>query len=72
MFSKYGLKLILKPQEKRIEVRKQFEDVDISYPYSLVSDTLQRMVFYQTAVLSNKKSILVFEEPGSSYISFLY
>lgn len=70
MFSTYGLRLILKPQEKRIEVRKQFEDVDISYPYSLVSDTLQRMVFYQSAVLSNKNSILVFEEPEAHTFPF--
>ena len=70
IFSVYGLRLILKPQEKRIEVRKQLEDIDISYPYSLVSDTLQRMVFYQAAILSNKNSILIFEEPEAHTFPF--
>lgn len=46
MFSEYGLKIVLKPQESKIEVQKEIEDVIISYPYSLVSDTLQRLVFH--------------------------
>ncbi|MFH0847859.1 MAG: AAA family ATPase [Chloroflexota bacterium] len=70
IFVPYGLRLILKPQENRIEVRKQLEDVDISYPYSIVSDTLQRMVFYICAILSNKNSTLVFEEPEAHAFPF--
>ncbi len=63
LFSEYGLKLVLKPQEHKIEVQKQIEDVIISYPYSLVSDTLQRVVFHFLAIETNKDSILIFEEP---------
>ncbi len=70
IFVPYGLRLILKPQENRIEIRKQLEDVDISYPYSIVSDTLQRMVFYLCAILSNKDSVLVFEEPEAHAFPF--
>jgi AAA15 family ATPase/GTPase len=32
-------------------------------PYSSLSDTLQRMIFYKTAIASNKNSVLLFEEP---------
>ena len=64
IFSEYGLKFVLKPQENKIEIQKQpEEDVAISYPYSLVSDTLQRVVFYLTAIETNKDSVIIFEEP---------
>ena len=65
MFSNFGLRLGLRPQENKIEVIKQLEPIIISYPYSLTSDTLQRTIFHLFAVLSNKDSILVFEEPES-------
>jgi len=65
MFSPFGLRLGIRPQENKIEVIKQLEDIVVSYPYSLASDTLQRIIFYLFAVLSNKDSVLVFEEPES-------
>ncbi len=64
IFEPYGLKVIFKPHENRIEVLKQQdEDVFISFPYSLASETLQRIVFFTVAVNSNRDSVLVFEEP---------
>lgn len=63
MFSEYGLRIVLKPQESKIEVQKEIEDVIISYPYSMVSDTLQRIVFYLVAIETNKDSTIIFEEP---------
>ena len=65
IFSPFGFKLVFKPQENKIEVLKQYEDIFISYPYSLTSDTLQRLVFYLAAINSNRDSILAFEEPES-------
>jgi predicted ATPase len=35
----------------------------VSFPYSSVADTLQRVIFFKTAIASNKDSILLFEEP---------
>lgn len=63
IFSEYGLRIVLKPQEGKIEVQKEVEDIIISYPYSLVSDTLQRVVFYLAAIETNKDSVIIFEEP---------
>lgn len=63
IFKSYGLRIVFKPQENKIEVVKLFEDVLISYPYSMVSDTIQRTVFYLVAMESNRDSILSFEEP---------
>ena len=65
-FRKYGLRLMLKPQEKVFEIQKQVDDLVFSYPYSLTSDTLRRIIFYTVAIASNKDSVLVFEEPESN------
>lgn len=35
----------------------------VSFPYSSIADTLQRVIFYKAAIASNKNSILLFEEP---------
>jgi hypothetical protein len=64
-FRKYGLRLVLKPQEKVIELQKQTNDLVFSFPYALSSDTLRRIIFYTVAIASNKDSVLVFEEPES-------
>ena len=65
-FRSRGLRLGLRPQEGKIEVIKSLEDdIIISHPYSLASETFQRLAFYQAAILSNRNSVLVFEEPES-------
>lgn len=69
-FSEYGLRIVLKPQEGKIDVQKEVEDVIISYPYSLASDTLQRLVFHIVAVETNKDSIITFEEPEAHAFPF--
>jgi len=65
-FRKYGLRLVLKPQERLFELQKQTDDLVFSFPYFLTSDTLQRIIFYTVAIASNKDSVLVFEEPESN------
>ncbi len=64
-FASIGIRLGLRPQEGKIEIVKDYEDIIISYPYHLTSDTLQRLIFYMAAILTNKQSVLVFEEPES-------
>jgi len=63
IFRRYKLRVVLKPQESKIEVQKEIDDVIISYPYFLVSDTLQRVIFHLVAVEIDKDSIISFEEP---------
>lgn len=70
ILSEFGLRIVLKPQESKIEVQKEIDDVIISYPYSLVSDTLQRVVFYLAAIETNKDSIIVLEEPEAHAFPF--
>jgi hypothetical protein len=62
-FKNFGFNLVLKPQERTFEIQKQVEDLVFSYPYTLTSETLQRIIFHVIAIESNKNSTLVFEEP---------
>ena len=61
----FGLRLVLKPQESKIELLKYYEqeDIFVSIPYHLISDTLRRAIFYLVAIKSNKDSIILLEEP---------
>ena len=63
IFEKFGYRINLRPEEGRIDVVKEFEDVLVSFPYSISSETLQRLVFYITAIQSNRDSVITFEEP---------
>lgn len=63
LFAPFGLKPGLRLQERKVEIVKEVEDVIISYPYTLTSDTLQRLVFYLAAIRTNKDSVIAFEEP---------
>lgn len=64
-YKESGLTLVLKPQDMAFEIQSQRENFVFSYPYISVSDTLQRIIFHIMAMESNKKSVLVFEEPES-------
>ncbi len=64
LFEIYDLKLLYNSTEKQFSILKSLsEDVIFTIPYKLVADTLQRLIFYKTAIESNSNSILLFEEP---------
>jgi AAA15 family ATPase/GTPase len=63
LFSEYGLSMVLKIQEQKFEIQKNIDGIVYSYPYTTIADTLQRYIFYLTAIKSNKESILLLEEP---------
>jgi AAA15 family ATPase/GTPase len=65
IFKSEGYKLVLKPTENTFEIQRDEGDIAISYPYAVLSDTLQRMIFYTMAIESNKDATLIFEEPES-------
>lgn len=53
----------MKPHERVFELQKHQDGGVTAYPYVMSSDTLQRMLFYHAAIVSNRDSVLVFEEP---------
>jgi len=65
LLKRFNYRLMFKPQENKIEIVKEYDEILISIPYFLISDTFQRLIFYLSAILSNKDSILILEEPES-------
>ncbi|MDR1896038.1 MAG: AAA family ATPase [Prevotellaceae bacterium] len=63
-FSKFGLEYVLDKSSSSIKTQRRLGNDEIMLlPYSSMADTLQRVIFYKTAIASNKDSILLFEEP---------
>ena len=65
LFSEYGLKLLFDKTNNTLRIMKSLkgDNTMVSFPYSSIADTLQRIIFFKTAIASNKNSILLFEEP---------
>ena len=63
-FKKFGLEYVLDKSSNSLKVQKRLNDDEVFIlPYSSIADTLQRLIFYKTAIASNKNSVLLFEEP---------
>ncbi len=62
-FTQYGLDLVLNQENDTMLMQKKIGNRVFQLPYSLVADTLQRMIFYLAAIKTNKESVLIFEEP---------
>ena len=63
IFSEYGLKLLFDKTNQTLRIDKPLKDGAASFPLSSIADTLQRLIFFKTAIASNENSILLFEEP---------
>jgi AAA15 family ATPase/GTPase len=64
LFKEYDLKLVFDKASQSLKVMKELKGNNIYLiPYNSVADTLQRIIFYKTAIASNQNSILLFEEP---------
>lgn len=58
------LKLLIKKNSNELKIFKEYEDGTVfTLPYNMIADTLQRLIFYKTAIMSNQNSVLLFEEP---------
>jgi len=66
-----GFKLTLRQGTSEIEISKEVDNILTIYPYQVISDTLQRILFYVAAIESTEsKSTLVFEEPESNIFPY--
>jgi AAA15 family ATPase/GTPase len=63
LFEQYGLELVMDVSERLLRIQKRRDGLAYSLPYSMVADTLQRMILYIAAIHSNKGAVLLFEEP---------
>ncbi len=63
ILSEYNLKLIFN-ENHEVFVQKQLDNFSaFQFSFSQVADTLRRLIFFKAAILSNKDSVLLFEEP---------
>jgi AAA15 family ATPase/GTPase len=63
-FAKCGLEYILDKISNSIKIQRRLSGDEVyQLPYSSIADTLQRIIFYKTAIASNRNSVLLFEEP---------
>lgn len=70
ILQRYGLRLMREPDTNKIKVVKETEFDLITYPYQTLSDTFRRLMFYISAILTNKNSIIAMEEPEAHAFPF--
>lgn len=63
LFKEYNLKYAT-DENNNIKIVKEYKDQEVKIlPYMQIADTLQRLIFFKAAIVSNHSSILLFEEP---------
>jgi AAA15 family ATPase/GTPase len=63
LFKQYDLKFSFDKSARAFKILKTVGEDIFLIPYSMIADTLQRLIFYKASILSNKESVLLFEEP---------
>ncbi len=64
LFHENNLKLLIEKRTNELKIFKEYKDGTVfTLPYELIADTLQRLIFYKAAIMSNQDSALLFEEP---------
>lgn len=69
-FKEKGFRIQLKPVENDISISKEIDDEIYSYPFTTISETLQRIVFMMIALESNTKASIILDEPESNTFPF--
>ena len=63
LFHSFGLRLVFDKSSSQIKAMKEDGHDVFLVPYSSLSDSLQRLIYYKAAIRSNKDKVLCFEEP---------
>jgi AAA15 family ATPase/GTPase len=64
LFDQYRLSIAFDKASQTIKVIQDKSNNNLFLiPYNSIADTLQRIIFYKTAIASNNNSVLLFEEP---------
>lgn len=60
----FGLKFYNQQPKNSLLIFKELSDFDIfTFSFNLLPDTIQRLLFYHTAISTNLNNVLLFEEP---------
>jgi len=63
LFHPYDLKFPFDKSTKSFKILKNVGEDIFIISYKMIADTLRRLIFYKTAIRTNKNSVLLFEEP---------
>lgn len=63
MFREYNLNLVFDKASQTLKIMQPERNEIFLVPYNSIADTLQRIIFFKTAIASNNNSVLLFEEP---------
>lgn len=64
VLSGFGYELVVREFERKIEVQKRIrEGILVSLPLFMVSESVYRLLFHLAAILTNRNSVIAFEEP---------
>jgi len=62
--------LQLNPVKNEIQMTKSVDNVLYSHPYIVISETVQRIIFYIVAMDSNQNKTMLFDEPETNTFPF--
>ena len=66
LLEQFGYKLVIRVNENQIEFQKELDNsVITSFSYELLSETLQKIIFINAIIESNRNAIICLEEPDS-------
>jgi AAA15 family ATPase/GTPase len=65
-----GYKLVLKPLENELEIAREIDNILISHPYSTLSETLKRIIFYYAVLETCEHSVISLDEPEANTFPF--
>lgn len=63
LFKEYGLDIVFEKGSQSMKIIQPGNKEIFIVPYNSTADTLQRIIFFKTAVASNSDSVILFEEP---------
>ncbi len=66
VFREKGFRMMIKPNDGDINMAKDVDDELYAYPYTSISETMQRIIFFMLAIETNKNAVLILDEPESN------
>lgn len=70
LMEQYDYEPVIDPYEFKIKLLKRSKDLKVLLPYETISEGLRRQVFFNTAMLANRDSLITMEEPESSLFPY--
>jgi len=70
IMKQYEYEPVIDPYEFKIKLLKRSNDLKVLLPYETISEGLRRQVFFNTAMLANRDSLITMEEPESSLFPY--